>query len=137
MVEYEFGGRSKIIKGYSYPIKRGDLDQALDEAGVTDIQRVAFFCLPKKGGGRLVLLGYFFGEARLDGLVTQESPDITVCCVPTQYVSEIKSLLEKHTVLNRLDQWVKQIELAENVYRDQRHGFHVCYEDEALVVEVE
>jgi len=43
-LEYRFSGRDKLVKGYTYPIKRGDLDEALEKVGVTDLEYVNYTC---------------------------------------------------------------------------------------------
>ncbi len=67
-LEYTFSGRDKLVKGYTYPIKRGDLDEALEKAGVTDLRFVSFGCSPKRGEEEVIFLSSrMLGEANGSG----------------------------------------------------------------------
>ncbi|MGH9939486.1 MAG: hypothetical protein ACREAM_24870, partial [Blastocatellia bacterium] len=60
MPEYSFS-KSKLPRGYSYPLKRGLLDEWLDEAELTKIANV-HYCFNLKSDN-FILQGDYFGEA--------------------------------------------------------------------------
>lgn len=134
-LEYRFNGRDKLVKGYTYPIKRGDLDAALEKAGVTDLDHVSYTCHVGKVEKELIVDSYMTGEAFLPGNWYKKSPDVGVYAVPAGISQQVKKLLEKQDILNRLAKWLKELEQAENVRRDRRQFFKVYYCDNRLEIE--
>lgn len=47
VLEYRFNGRGKLVKGYTYPIKREDMDVALEKAGGQGTPFCRFFLWPQ------------------------------------------------------------------------------------------
>jgi hypothetical protein len=135
VLEYEFLGRDKLVKGYTYPIKRGDLDVALERAGVTDMDYVTYGCHTGKTDRELVLKASMTGEAFNPESWIKMSPAIGVFAVPVTMSQRIKQLLAEQNVLNEFARWLKVLEGAENVRRDQRQYYYVYFEDDALVIE--
>lgn len=135
VLEYDFLGRDKLAKGQTYPIKRGDLDEALEKAGVTEIKYVAYTCYVDKKEDVCVLSAHMHGESRHPGYSTHQSPDIGVNSIPVDISPKIKKLLAKNDILNRLAKWLKRLEEAESVRRDRSQHFKVFYRDESLVVD--
>lgn len=134
-LEYEFLGRDKLVKGYTYPIKRGDLDAALERAGVTDLDYVGYTCYTGKVEDELILNSTMTGEAFLPGNWYKMSPTIGVFAIPVGISQEVKKLLVKHDVLDKLAQWLKELEQAENVRRDRDQRFAAIYANGILKIE--
>jgi hypothetical protein len=134
-LEYRFSGRGKLVKGYTYPIKRGDLDVALERAGVTDLEYVSYTCYSGKVEKNLIISADMIGKSFHPGNWYKQSPDIGAYAVPTIISQRVKKLLIAQDVLNSLATWLKELEQAENVRRDQRQYCYVYFEDDALVIE--
>jgi len=134
-LEYRFSGRDKLVKGYTYPIKRGDLDEALEKAGVTDLEYVSYTCYAGKEKKILVLGSSMTGEAFLPGNWYKMSPSIGIYAVPAGVSQQVKKLLKKHDILNALAKWLIKLEQAENVRRDRRQSFKVFYADSRLRID--
>jgi hypothetical protein len=118
VLEYEFLGRDKLVKGFTYPIKRGDLDAALERAGVTEVESVSYTCCTGNPGSW-----------------HKKSPSIGVYAVRIVVSQRIKQLLAEPDVLDEFTRWLKELEGAENVRRDQRQYYKVFFADDALVIE--
>ncbi len=136
-LEYDFSGRDKLVKGQSYPIKRGDLDAALESAGVTEIKYVSFTCyVGKKGDDKeQILSATFSGEARTPGLWQKMIPSINVNSVPSHFSQEIKSLVRKQDTLALLGNWLKELEGANSVRRDQRQTFYAFFSNGKIIID--
>lgn len=136
VLDYKFLGRDKLAKGQTYPIKRGDLGRALEESDVSDIRYVAYTCYVDKDWSKaFVLTASMTGESELGGHWMKMSPKIGVYSVHAEMAQQIKALLEKEDVLNRLAVWLRELELAETVRRDMGQKFEVYYIKEKLVIE--
>lgn len=134
-LEYKFNGRDKLVKGYTYPIKRADLDAALERAGVTDLDYVSYTCYVGKDSTGLLLSSTMTGEAFCPGSWDKMSPDIGVYAVSVTVSQQVTQLVEEHSILNRLALWLKELEHAENVHPDQRHFFKVYFHSNQLEIE--
>ena len=80
-MEYKFTGRDKVAKGYTYPIKRADLDAALEAAGVTELESIGYGCMPwireKKDDQKGLFLSVsFIGESFMPGCTVEKRPKI-------------------------------------------------------------
>ena len=101
-LEYKFGGRDKVVKGHTYPIKRADLDRALEEAGVTDVERVSYISSKSSQEEDGQVIGIWMkGEASIAGTWMKRSPGLLVASVPVAVSQEIKKLIEKQDILGR------------------------------------
>ncbi|AMK09964.1 hypothetical protein [Pseudodesulfovibrio indicus] len=135
VLEYEFLGRDKLVKGFTYPIKRGDLDAALERAGVTEVEYVSYTCCTGKSDKKLIVDAYMTGEAFHPGSWHKKSPSIGVYAVKIVVSQRIKQLLAEQDVLDEFTRWLKELEGAENVRRDQRQYYKVFFAEDALVIE--
>ncbi|WP_316898246.1 hypothetical protein [Pseudodesulfovibrio indicus] len=126
VLEYEFLGRSKLRKGHTYPIKRGDLDKALEAAGVSELEMVTYstnYDDPDLAVLRLFLLG----ESRR-GYREKREPVLSVYSIPASLSEEIKGTLEKERILARVSRWLKWLETASNVVRSVNQEILCCYD---------
>lgn len=129
VLEYRFNGRTKLDKGHTYPIKRGNLDKALEDSGVSELETVTFssnYDDPDLAVLRIFLLG----ESR-DGYWKKQEPVLSVYSVPSSLSMEIKRALEKEQILARVSKWLKWLESASNVVRNVNQELIVCYDKEA------
>lgn len=129
--------RARLPRDRAYPLTRGELDAALDAAGVGQVSHVHF---SRNRSDGVVVEAVFMGEAlswtgrparfaRDDGTVT-----IIVYSVATQHRRDAKAALQQEG-LPALCEWLRRVESAGNVWRSTMH--HVClrYEDDALSIE--
>jgi hypothetical protein len=75
------------------------------------------------------------GEAFNPGSWIKMSPAIGVFAVPVTTSQRIKQLLAEQDILNEFARWLKELEGAENVRRDQRQYYYVYFGDDALMIE--
>jgi hypothetical protein len=54
VLEYEFLGRDKLVKGYTYPIRRGELDQGVGRRGNVRRMKDQFYTASLIGGKLVV-----------------------------------------------------------------------------------
>lgn len=135
-LKYNFLGKDKLVKGHTYPIKRSELDAALEAAGVTELKYVSYNCYAKEDLEKhLILSADLFGEAQIPGTIIKQTPDIGVYSMPANKSQEVKELLQKHDVLNMLANWLRNLESAENVRRDQSQKFAVYFHSGALEIQ--
>lgn len=136
VLEYEFLWRDKLVKGYTYPIKRGDLDAALEKAGVTELDSVAYCCNPNNMNERgLFLSSSMLGEVMQGAGHPKCAPDITVHAVRVAMSQSIKEHIDKDDLLNSFALWLKKLEQADYARRMKNQFFHVYYSGEKLEVE--
>lgn len=82
-VEYKFGGSYKVIKGETYPIKRADLERALEEAGVTDLEEISYVSVKSASPkGDPVASIWMTGEAIIPGMWMKRSPSLIISTFP-------------------------------------------------------
>ncbi|MDD3312539.1 hypothetical protein [Pseudodesulfovibrio sp.] len=135
-VEYKFGGRYKVIKGETYPIKRADLERALEEAGVTDLEEISYVSVKSASSkGDPVASIWMTGEAIIPGMWMKRSPSLIVSSIPVEVSQEIKELIEKENILGKMALWLRELEKAENVRRSQSQSFRIYYREGKLVIE--
>ena len=134
-LEYKFNGRDKLVKGYTYPIKRGELDAALEKAGVTDLDHMSYICHAGKTEKKLIISSDMLGEAFHPGAWHKQSPDIGVYAVSITVSQQVAKLVKEQNVLNRLAAWLKELEQAENVRRNQHQFFQVYFQNDQLEIE--
>ncbi|WP_338668903.1 hypothetical protein [Pseudodesulfovibrio methanolicus] len=135
VLEYEFLGRDKLVKGHTYPIKRGDLDAALERAEVSELQFVSFSCNPKHLGQELFLSAGMLREASQSGVWSRTFPDITIIAIPIAVSQRIKECIEEKDLLNHFACWLKDLEEAENVRRMKDQFYTASLIGGKLVVE--
>jgi len=82
----------------------------------------------------LVLGSNMTGEAFLPGNWYKMSPSIGIFAVPAGVSQQVKKLLKKYNILNVLAKWLKKLEQAENVRRDQSQYYDVYYVDGTLYI---
>lgn len=133
---YEYSKMKLPKKGFSYPVKKTELDKALENAGVTDIRRIGFAFSSKKAldGREYVLEAYTQGESR-QGYWSKESPHLIVGAVPSSLKKEISELIAKKGLLPSLAKWLKELEKGGSVRRDKDQFFKVYYDDGNLSIE--
>ncbi|EGB15582.1 hypothetical protein DND132_2379 [Pseudodesulfovibrio mercurii] len=134
-LEYKFLGRDKLLKGYTYPIKRGDLDAALERAGVPELRFIAFSCNPKHRSKGPFLSSRMLGEAQTSGGWAERSPYIIISAVPADISPRVKERIAEKDLLNNFAGWLKALEDAENVRRMKDQFYTATLIDGKLVVE--
>ncbi len=128
VLEYKFSGRKKVVKGETYPIKRADLDEALENAGVSELEKIGYWSEKATDCSNIqILSATMLGEASLSGQWIKRSPAISVQTVPVDVSQSVKGLIAEQHILQRLADWLKQLEVASNVRRDQWQEFNVSY----------
>jgi hypothetical protein len=108
-------GRAKLSKGYSYPVKRSELDSALEKAGVRELGRV-FYSSSYDDSEIQILRAFLMGETQ-QGYRAESAPLLSVYSVPSEQLAEIRRLLEQGDILTRIASWLKRLENAANVIR--------------------
>jgi hypothetical protein len=99
-IQYEFMGRAKLSKGYSYPVKRSELDSALEKAGVRELGRV-FYSSSYDDSEIQILRAFLMGETQ-QGYRAESAPLLSVYSVPSEQLAEIRRLLEQGDILTRI-----------------------------------
>ena len=135
VLEYEFLGRDKLVKGYTYPIRRGDLDAALERAGVTKLRFVAFSYNHEYRNESTFLSSRMLGEAYTSGGWADRSPYIIISAVPVEISPRVKELIVEKDLLNNFASWIKELEDAENVRRMKDQFYTASLIGGKLVVE--
>jgi hypothetical protein len=125
-LEYNFLGRDKLVKGYTYPIKRGDLDAALERAEVSELQFVSYSCNPMHFGKGPFLASQMLGEA---------FPYIIISAVPADTSPRVKELIMEEDLLTHFARWLKKLEEAENARRMKNRFYTASLTGGKLVVE--
>jgi hypothetical protein len=110
VIEYHFD-KVKIPKGMSFPLKRGRLDAALIESGVSKVNCVYYWL---RQSGNIVLRGDFCGECKRWASSGQSS--ITVYAVPSADRRAVEGSIETD-LLPKLVGWLRAIEQAGNTRR--------------------
>ncbi|EGB15382.1 hypothetical protein DND132_2177 [Pseudodesulfovibrio mercurii] len=129
-IRYEFMGRAKLIKGYSYPVKRSELDAALEQAGIHEPGRI-FYSSRYDDSDMKVLSVFLMGESQ-QGYRIRNTPVISAYSVPANQRPEIRRLLERQDILPRIAAWLKRLEDATNVIRGVNQEIIVFFTDAAL-----
>ncbi|XXJ21516.1 hypothetical protein ACR42D_18630 [Desulfovibrio caledoniensis] len=114
-IQYEFMGRAKLSKGYAYPVKRSELDSALEKAGVRELGRV-FYSSSYDDSEIQILRAFLMGETQ-QGYRAESAPPLSVYSVPSEQLAETRRLLEQGDILTRIASWLKRLENAANVIR--------------------
>ena len=134
-LEYNFLGRDKLIKGYTYPIKRGDLDAALERAEVSELQFVSYSCNPMHFGKGPFFASQMLGEAQTSGGWAKRSPYIVISAVPADTSPRVKKLIMEEGLLTHFARWLKKFKEAENVRRMKDRFYTASLTGGKLVVE--
>ncbi|WP_435007138.1 hypothetical protein P12x_004512 [Tundrisphaera lichenicola] len=98
-IRYEFHGKAKLPKGFSFPMKRSVLDNFLRREGITKVTGVSF-C--GNSGDNIVLTARYYGPRRKS---SRHTLSLSIYAVP----SEIRKLVEELVVneaLPRLAKWL-------------------------------
>lgn len=127
-LEYNFLGRTKLIKGHTYPIKRGELDKALEDSEVSELETVTYSS-NYDDQDLAVMRVFLAGESR-EGYWTKEKPVLSVYSIPSHLSTDIKSALKKENILLRISRWLKKLESASNIIRDINQEIVVYYNSE-------
>ena len=125
VLEYDFLGRTKLIKGYTYPIKRGELDKALEDSGVSELETVTYSS-NYDDEDLAVMRVFLMGESR-DGYWMKQEPVLSVYSIPSELSTEIRKALDKEMIIRRISNWLKRLETAPNVIRNVNQEILVCY----------
>ncbi|MBG0790972.1 MAG: hypothetical protein H0S80_10800 [Desulfovibrionaceae bacterium] len=124
-LEYEFWGRTKLLKGYTYPIQRGELNKALEDAGVSELETVTYSS-NYDDKDLAVMRAFLAGESR-NGYWMKQEPVLSIYSIPSHLSIAIKQALKKENMLSRISEWLKRLESASNVIRDVNQEIIVCY----------
>nr|WP_321260107.1 hypothetical protein [uncultured Pseudodesulfovibrio sp.] len=122
-------------RGYSYPLKKKEIDAALEEGNVSELGRL-YFSIDYKDSELVVLFACLSGESRAGYWMKQE-PRLGIYAVPIRIVGEVRQLLEKTDMLARVVRWLKRLESASNVCRDVGQKIMVYYKDRELFIKDE
>lgn len=125
VLEYIFLGRTKLTEGYTYPIKRGELDKYLKDSGVSELEAVTYSS-NYEDRDLAVMRVFLSGEAQ-DGYWMRQQPVLSVYSIPSHLSVEIKNALKKEKILSRVARWLKKLETASNVIRSVNQEIIVCY----------
>src|SRR5215510_4014268 len=127
MPEYSFS-KNKLPRGYSYPLKRGFLNERLDEAELTKIANV-YYCFNLKSDN-LVLRGDYFGEAH-KGWAGAGLSSIWLWAVRSEERKVIETVLVNEA-LPALIVWLRKAEQEGNVWRATSRHIDFRYKDAQL-----
>jgi hypothetical protein len=119
--------------GYSYPVKRSDIEAAVSKAAATGLRSVGMF---RWRPGRTVARADYRGDARrerwaMDGLVT-----VRFHAVPSDQRHHVEKLLLTGG-LDRLFSWVADAGTAGNSWRGGDHYFQLLQSDTGLLEETD
>ena len=129
---YEYSKMKLPQKGFSYPVKKTELDKALENAGVTELKRV-FFGTRYSRPELIVIHANLYGEARAGYWMKQE-PEVSMYAVPSELRQEVRDLLVKQKILQKITKWLVELESAANVRRDVSQNIWVLFENGKLVL---
>jgi len=110
-LEYAFD-KAKLPRGLSFPLKRGVLDAALMEAGLSKVQSVYYW---QRQRGHIVLRADYLGEGHR-GWAGAGRSAITVYAVPSSERQAVEQWLVSE-VLPRMISWLGELERSGNVRR--------------------
>jgi hypothetical protein len=129
MPEYSFS-KDKLPRGYSYPLKRGLLDERLDEAELIKIAGV-YYCFNLKSDN-LVLRGDYFGEAH-KGWAGAGLSSIWLWAVRSEERKVIETVLVNEA-LPALIVWLRKAEQEGNVWRATSRHIDFRFRDTQLSI---
>jgi hypothetical protein len=128
MPEYSFSKR-KLPRGYSYPLKRGLLDELLDEAELTKIDTV-HYCFDLKSDN-LILRGNYSGEAHKGWAAGLSS--IWLWAVRSEERKVVENVLVNEA-LPALIMWLRKAEQEGNVWRATSRHIDFRFRDTQLTI---
>jgi hypothetical protein len=129
MPEYSFR-KDELPRGYSYPLKRGLLDEWLDEAELTRIDSVSYRFNLKSDN--LILQGNYFGEAH-KGWVGAGLSSIWLWAVRSEERKVIETVLVNEA-LPALIVWLRKAEQEGNVWRATSRHIDFRFRDTQLTI---
>ena len=125
---YRFS-RSKVPRGFSYPMKRSVLDAAIAARGVHSVASVVFYF---QRGPESILTVTYTGEQN-DGILKPGTFSIWIYAVPSIERSTVQESIMRFVIPTALD-WIVEIDHAGNVRRTGNHHFAArLIEGEALI----
>jgi hypothetical protein len=130
MAEYFYFGRPKLPRGYSYPMKRGELDRILDASQVVSVTSVAFCGCPDD---HRVLEANYWGPRRKHA---EHGLQLWICAVSSQERHVVHdTLLEK--VFPVLVTWIKTFDSLATTLSQTDHSIRFFIRDGNLDVQRE
>lgn len=122
MPDYEFSGRARLGRGFSYPLKRSVLDKLPDERKINAITYVGY-CGPSKD--HRVCCAHNYGPYSQVG---SHSLAFSVNAVPSAIRKRVSRRLESD-VLSDLVDWILHFENESKLVSQMQHQFEVYYTD--------
>ena len=122
MPDYEFIGKSRLARGFSFPLKRAALDASLDDRGVTTVTGVAY-CGPSDD--RCILSADYRGP-RKRGM--PHSLNLWLNAVPSSNCHHVAQTIERE-LLARLADWIIELTNQSAPYNQMDHRFEIYYND--------
>ncbi len=122
MSEYLFIGKSKLARGFSYPLKRSTLDSFLDINNIAMVTGVAY-CEPSRE--QRVLAATYYGPPKRG---QRSTLTIWVNAVPSQFRKHISDQLED-TFLQRTMDWLASLTDSTLLTNQMDHRLDIYYND--------
>ena len=119
----------------SYLINKTELDNALEEAGVTELESVYLGGWDAKSDRKsefVIIHVGMLGESR-SGYWVKQKPWLSISAVPSELRLKIRELLANDMILQKVAQWLVELELASSVRRDKSQKLLVYYLDGKLM----
>lgn len=133
MPEYEFIGKSKLARGFSYPLKRSALDSFLDGNNISLVTGVAY-CEPSDE--QRVLSATYYGPKNQEHRATLT---IWVNAVPSRFRKHVSDQLED-AFLPRIGNWIVSLTdstlLANQMDRRLEIFYNENTDDESCVLDL-
>jgi len=136
-LEYSFH-KHRLPKGLSYPLKRSQLDEALQRASAFEVHSVSFWW-DKNASHDRITDAYFSNDRRFPPTAPSLHAEcgrswIRILAVPSPQRHETERIIEER-VLPRLVAWLKQLENAGSAWRWTDHEFAAHYRAGQLRIE--
>jgi hypothetical protein len=122
MPEYEFIGKSRLTRGFSFPLKRSVLDAHLNDCGIKSVTGVAY-CGPADDHR---VLGADYHGPRNRRMV--HTLNIWVNAVPSAIRHHVAQRLEKE-LLAKLVDWINRLGDPSKLSNQMDHRFEIYYGD--------
>ncbi len=122
MPDYEFIGKLRLRREFSFPLKRSTLDAFLDDRGISAVTAVAY-CGPSDD--RRVLCADYHGP-RKNGM--SHSLNLWVNAVPSAIRHHVAQVIEKD-LLAKLGAWIIQFTDRSKTSNQMDHRFEIYYDD--------
>ena len=122
--------------GLAFPVKKADVEKALHDAGVNELDSL-WFSKGLRGYEIPVVSVSFLGESRY-GYWMKRIPELHIHAIPHEHLAKIRELLAREDILNRVAQWLERFEKASNVVRDVDRSVIVhCFNKKLEIVDEE